>query len=81
MITTYTYGFKYKNVLYGWLNKKLYRMPQNIGKRFYPLLEVKKWENKGYRVGRDKKSFKQLEYMTVFINHEVQEIKSKDLPF
>tara|TARA_R110001599_G_scaffold192226_3_gene387507 strand:- start:970 stop:1236 length:267 start_codon:yes stop_codon:yes gene_type:complete len=88
MIINYIYGFKENEVLYGFKEKKLYRLPQMIGLRFYPLKEVplrieiigkSKW--KGYLLRGKRKSLKQIESMTVFINHVVEEIKHSDCPF
>ncbi len=84
MIINYEYGFMYEGLLYGWKHGKLYKLPQTIGKRFYGLLECTLIDIptlKGYNVGRKKKSMKQLEAMTIFINHKVQKIESKNLPF
>lgn len=80
MIINFRYGFVYKGKIYGWSEKKLYRLPQMIGKRFYPLKECSKYD-KGYFLGKDRKSFKQLQSMTVFIDKEVQIIKDSDCPF
>jgi hypothetical protein len=81
MIIRYTYGFEYNGILYGWKEKELYRLPQMIGKRFYPLRKCGEWDDKGYYLGADRKSFAQLKSMTVFINQEVHEIESSDVPF
>jgi len=40
MIIKFTYGFNFNDVSYGWLKKELYRLPQNIGQRFYPLKKM-----------------------------------------
>jgi len=85
MITRYKYGFRYKEKLYGWKNKRLYRLPQMIGKRYYSLLECAVWMRKGnpygHYLGSDRKSDRQLKSMTCFINHEVDEVESDDMPF
>ena len=88
MIINYKFGFKYKKVIYGFKEKKLYRLPQMIGKRFYPLKEVAlRSENvggsiwKGYLLIGDRKSLKQVESMTVFINETVEKVISNDCPF
>jgi len=84
MIIKYKYGFEFNGFLYGWKDKKLFRLPIQKEKRFYSLKEIKliKVGNKnGYNVGRVKKSIKQLESMTIFINYELQTIKDKDCPF
>ena len=85
MIISFTYGFKHNSILYGWKSKKLYRLPQMIGKRFYPIktLDLKKWNNDsiGYLVGSNRKSLDQLKSMTIFINQNINEIKDNDCPF
>lgn len=80
MIIKYKYGFIFDGILYGWKDKKLFRLPQMIGLRFYPLKEVgmyKSW----YVVHQKKKSLIQLQAMTVLINQEVQFIQDSDCPF
>ena len=87
MIINYTYGFKFDDILYGWKpNEKLrlFRLPQMIDKRFYPLKEIPiidVGKGKGFLVSRKRKSVNQLKDMTVFINFKHQEISGKDCPF
>jgi hypothetical protein len=85
MIIKYKYGFFVNDVVYGFKDKKVFRLPQMIGLRFYPLLEIKlrKVGNKdGYLLyGNRYKSLKQIESMAVVIDKEVQLIKDKDCPF
>lgn len=81
MVVKYKYGLLYNGFLYGWNNKELFRLPCTKNLKSYSILKLKKWSDKGYHVGRDKKSFAQLKDMTIFINYEYQEIKDKDLPF
>lgn len=84
MIINYKYGISFDGILYGWKDKKLYRLPQMIDKRFYPLKELKLIEvgnKQGYNLNRKKKSLPQLEAMTVFIDKEVQTISDLDCPF
>ena len=38
--TLYKYGFEYKGVIYGWKNKKLFRLPYTKDKRSYSLKEI-----------------------------------------
>ena len=80
MIIKYKYGVEFEGVLYGWKDKQLYRLPQMIGKRFYALRKCGEWE-KGFIIGRKRKSLHQLRAMTIFINYELQEISDKDCPF
>jgi len=89
MIVRYKHGFEFNKVLYGWKDKKLFRLPQQIGLRFYPLKEIKmKTEKrksgifKGYLLhGGVRKSVKQLESMTIYIGKEFNKIKDEDCPF
>ena len=88
MIIKYRYGFKINDILYGWSNKKLYRLPQMIGLRFYPLKEIplkteqrKTGKFEGYLLRGNRKSLAQLKSLTHYINKEVEIIKDKDCPF
>jgi hypothetical protein len=89
MILRYKYGFNFNEILYGWKESKLYRLPQMIGKRFYPLKEVPYIEQKrasgmfrGYLLyGNKRKSMEQLKSMTHYIDFEHEIIKDKDVPF
>ena len=83
MIIRFKYGFKIDNTLYCFKlgTIELYRMPQMIGKRFYPLKKLDMRDEtingvdwKGYLVSRKRKSLKQLKDMTIFIDHKYQEI-------
>ena len=81
MIIKYKYGFEYNGKIYGWKNKELYRLPQMIGDRFYSKIKCAKWGDKGYYLGADRKSHKQLKAMTYYINHEEEVIDHHDCPF
>lgn len=81
MIIKFKYGFYYNNILFGWSKQKLYRLPQMIGNRFYPLKEVKQNKSGLWYVYKSLLSTAQLESMTVVINQEVQVIKDEDVPF
>lgn len=83
MIIRYKHGFEVNGYMYGWRNKNLYRLPQVVKKRFYPLKKIKQIKvgsSKGYHVGRVKKSMSQLEAMTILINFKHQRITDKDCP-
>jgi hypothetical protein len=80
MIIKFKYGFYFEGKIYGWSGKKLHRLPQMIGTRFYPLKECATYD-KGVFLGSKRKSFDQLESMTVVIDKEVSVIKDKDVPF
>lgn len=84
MIVNYEYGLTSECVIYGWKDKKLFRMPQMIGLRFYPLKElniINVGNNKGYLVNQKRFSMLQLESMTGIINFKVEKTISKDCPF
>lgn len=58
----FTKGFEINGMLYGWHRKELYRLPSEIGLRYYPLrqLPVIKIGNKsGYRFKQKKQTFEQ----------------------
>ena len=80
MIIKFKYGFYFEEKLYGWSDKKLHRLPQMIGQRFYPLKECGKYD-KGYFLGAKRKSLEQLESMTIVIDKEVSIVKDSDCPF
>ena len=84
MIIRFKYGFFYKDFLYGWHQKELYRLPSNSGNKKYGLkkLNVIQIGNKtGYRIKRDKLTINQLEQKTIVINQEISQIKDQDVPF
>ena len=77
-------GFYYKGLLYGWKNKKLYRLPKMVNNRSLSLLELTKLKvgnNYGCIVGLDRKSMKQLEQLTTDINYIYEKIEHEDCPF
>ena len=76
-------GIYYKDFLYGWHNKELYRLPK-IGKKVMPLkklTKIKVGNSFGYNLARDKKSMLQLEAITTEINYTYKILKSKHCPF
>ena len=84
MILSFKFGFKFNTILYGFNDKKLYRLPQMIGLRFYPLLElpqIKVGNKKGYLVGTKRKSLNQIKSMTHFIDEQVEIVEDSDCPF
>ena len=84
MIISFKFGFKFNGILYGFNDKKLYRLPQMIGLRFYPLLELPQinvGNTKGYLVGSKRKSMIQIKSMTHFINENIEIINDSDCPF
>ena len=84
MIIKYKYGIDFEGVKFGWMDNKLFKLPQTVGKRFYPLKElplITVGKQKGYLLNRRRKSLSQLESMTIYINFEHQMISTKDTPF
>jgi hypothetical protein len=84
MMMKFKYGFFYKNILYGWHKKTLYRLPQKIGLRFYSLKKMKQiiiGNNVGYQLSNNRKTIDQLENFTIVINKEVSKILDNDVPF
>ena len=82
--TLYKYGFEYKGVLYGWKNKKLYKLPYIKNKRSYTLKEIPFYCFKTTLVAniqRTKMTLNKLKFLTKEINIEVAEIVSSDCPF
>jgi hypothetical protein len=81
----FNYGVKFKNILYGWHNKKLYRLPY-INKNYnFPLKELSLISigNKyGYRLSGKKKTINQLKELTNLINFTyIDYSNNEDLPF
>jgi len=80
----FKYGFFYKDFLYGWHEKELYRLPLESGKRHYPLKKlttIDVGKQKGYRCKRDKLSMLRLKDMSIVIDKKISVIKDKDFPF
>jgi hypothetical protein len=80
MIVRFKYGFIHDNKVYGWKDKQLFRLPQQIGLRFYGLKECKPWKD-GFVLGSSRKSLSQLQSMTILIDKEIQVITDPDCPF
>jgi len=84
MIINYEYGISFNGFIYGWKDKKLFRLPQTINKRFLPIKElkiIKVGNNKGYLLNQKRLSLSQLESMTGIINFKYEKTNSKDCPF
>ena len=82
--TLYKYGFEYKGVVYGWKNKKLYRLPYVKEKRSYSLLEVPFYCYKSTLVAniqRSKLTINRIKSLTKEINIEINSYICSDIPF
>lgn len=80
----YTHGFYFDGLLYGWKDKKLYRLPKFKGKRMLHLKELKLMKvgnSFGYCFNGRKKSIAQLEAITTNINYIYEKINHEDCPF
>lgn len=80
------YGISHNNIIYGWLEKELYRLPVKIGNRYYGLKKLSKIEigrKYGYKLSQKPFSETQLKDMTLLLSEPyiVREIKDKDVPF
>lgn len=84
MILKFRYGFVFNGYLYGGLDGKLFRLPQNINKISLPLKEMKKikvGKKYGYLLHPSKrKSIAQIKSMLTFIDKEVQ-LFDNEMPF
>ena len=80
----FKYGFNYKDFLYGWLKKELYRLPSTSGNKSYGLKRlslIKVGVGEGYRLKKDKLSVLQCKNMAVEINKVITVINDTiDLP-
>jgi hypothetical protein len=82
--TLYKYGLEYKGVLYGWKDKKLYRLPYTSNLRSYQLKEVPFYCFKSTLVcnlQRNKLTLNRLKGMTKEINISLDSIVDDDVPF
>lgn len=73
-------GFIFEGVIFGWKYKKLFRLPQIINNRFYPLKECASYDS-GFVVYRKRKSFKQLKKMTTNITEVLTKQLQNETPF
>lgn len=82
--TLYKYGFIYKGVIYGWNNKKLYKLPYTKNKRSYNLKEIPLNCFKSTIVAniqRDKLTLNKLKELTTEININVISFEENIYPF
>lgn len=66
---------------YVWHKKELYRLPYRIGLKYFGQIKCKKWSCRGYYLGPHRKSWSQLESMTVDIEEDVSFVDHPDTPF
>ncbi len=81
----FEYGFEYKGARYGFLKKKLYRLPYEKEGRNYGLLiipQIKIGKTKAYRIQRDKLTINRIQNITQKVAWEVERIeRNSDCPF
>ena len=74
-------GFKYKDRMFGFKDKKLYRLPYVFNNRNYPLKEIE-YKKKHYRVCRDKLSLSVIKPKIENIDIVIKILdKQSDCPF
>lgn len=81
---TVKYGILHDGIVYGWIDKELYRLPSTKGIISYGYKKMKPCvvgNNKGYWIGRRQKSMVQLQGMTVVINYKLFLATDESLPF
>jgi hypothetical protein len=82
--TLYKYGFEYKGVVYGWKNKKLFRLPYTKDKRSYSLKEIPFYCYKTTLVAniqRTKLTLNRIKNLTKQIDIEINSYICDDCPF
>lgn len=82
--TFYKYGLEYKGVLYGWKDKKLYKLPYNSNFRNYKLKEIPFYCYKATLVcnlQRNKVTFNKLKSLTKEINISIDSFIYSECPF
>lgn len=82
--TLYKYGFEYKGVVYGWKNKKLFRLPYIKNRRSYKLKEIPFYcfnSTLVANIQRTKLTINKLKHLTKEINIEVKNFIESDCPF
>lgn len=82
--TLYKFGFEYKGVVYGWKDKKLYRLPYTKDKRSYSLKEIPFYCYKSTLVAniqRSKLTLNRMKSLTKEINIEINSYICSDIPF
>jgi hypothetical protein len=84
MVIYFKYGFMYKEVQYGWNNKKLYRLPYMKNNKSYGFKEIPFYCFKTtiiYNVQRTKLTINRLKIITTPIDVKIEIIESSDCPF
>lgn len=81
MILDFKYGFWYKDRLFVWHQKKLYRYPFESNHKFYVVKEIEP-KNGKYRLCRDWVGIQKLKSLTTAVDVEpVSIVQHEDCPF
>jgi hypothetical protein len=81
---TIKHGIIHNGIIYGWINKELYRLPQSKGTLSFGLKKMTPCEvgnATGYYMGRRKKTIAQLQAMTQIINFRLFTGSDAETPF
>ena len=81
---TVKHGILHDGIMYGWIDKQLYRLPSTKGNKTYcykKMTPTMVGNNAGYYFGRRKKTLAQLQQITTIINQRIFLTKDEDLPF
>lgn len=82
--TLYRYGFIYKDVTYGWKNKKLFKLPYVKNNRSYQLKEIPLNCFKSIlvvNIQRQKLTINKLKQLTYEINRSITSYLDDGVPF
>ncbi len=84
MITTFKYGFEYKNIKYAWKNKKLFRLPYTKDKRSYNIKEIPIYCFKTTLVAniqKNKLTINKMKLLTKNVYWQIESFENSDCPF
>jgi hypothetical protein len=81
---TIKHGIIHNGIIYGWIGKELYRLPQSKGTTSFGLKKMTPCgvgNATGYYMGRRKKTIAQLQAMTSVINFRLFTVSDAETPF
>ena len=80
---TFSFGFIYDNIQYGWYQRRLYRLPYTTDKRNFSLREIKSFRTgvvSCYNIKKKKFTIGRLKTMTVKVDWRVNNISNFNIP-
>lgn len=80
----FKYGFEYNGIVYGWKDKKLYKLPYTKNKRSYALKEIPMYCFKStfvFNISRRKLTINRLKQLTKEVNINVKTMDNNECPF